>query len=108
MQSTVDKLLGLADRFAILFADAREARIAEMPGSVWVDDAKRAKAELESALRVALTYEREACAKVCEDIDGRHIGGDVPDHSLLTAAREIRQRSNVELRRAERPAPDSE
>lgn len=95
MQTTIDKLLGLADRFAILFADAREARLTDLPGSIWVDDAKRAKAELESALRVALAYEREACARVCEEIDARHIGSDVPDSALITAAREIRQRSNV-------------
>jgi hypothetical protein len=94
MQTTIDKLLGLADRFAILFADAREARMVDLPGSILVDDAKRAKSELESALRVALGDEREACAMLCEEIDARHIGGDVPDHALITAAREIRQRSN--------------
>ena len=94
MNSVVDKLLGLADRFAILFTDAREASAANLPGGAWVDDAKRAKAELESALRVALAYEREACARVCEEIDARHIGIGVPDYALISAARQIRLRSN--------------
>lgn len=56
MTDTVDKLLGLADRFAILYSDAREARALELPGGVWVDDAKQAKADLEAALREALDW----------------------------------------------------
>ena len=49
--------------------------------------------------------EREACASVCEAIDERHIGGDVPDHALTTAAREIRQRSNDRVQRAAEGRP---
>jgi hypothetical protein len=48
-------------------------------------------------LSAALRVEREACARVCEDIDARFIGQYVPDHILATAAREIRQRENAEL-----------
>lgn len=53
MTDTVDKLLGLADRFASRHADACEARAAGLHGQ-WDDDARQAKAELEAALREAL------------------------------------------------------
>lgn len=49
MTDTVDKLLGLADRFASRHADACEARAAGLHGP-WDDDARQAKAELEAAL----------------------------------------------------------
>lgn len=83
--------------------DALRASIAKLEEPV--EDEAAWRLRFPGAIAAVEAAEREACAKVCEEIDARHIGGDVPDSALFTAAREIRQRHNVRAKPKTTAAP---
>ena len=85
--------LRLVERFAALVADAKREKLA-----AWMiergyatghgDSIEKLLEELEWQIEERIRNEREACAKVCEDIDTEYEGEDVLATWCATAIRE--------------------